>query len=95
MFWPKECNSVASDELRIILEDVKEKFDTVIAGYNLFSEKIDRLAKHNEAEHEQLQTEIMGLRRDLNEHRSNTELHGGSASSGDQRAAPAHDRQDD
>ena len=68
---------MSSDELRIILEDVKEKFDTVIEGYNLLSEKIDRLAKQNESEHEQLQTEILDLRRDMNEHRSNTELHGG------------------
>ena len=68
---------MASDELRIVLEDVKEKFDTVIEGNNLLSEKIDRLAKQNEAEHQQLQSEILGLRRDLNEHRSNTELHGG------------------
>jgi DUF917 family protein len=58
-------------------EDVKEKFDTVIEGYNLLSGKIDRLAKQNEAEHQQLETEIMGLKKDLNEHRSNTELHGG------------------
>jgi hypothetical protein len=64
---------VASDELKIVLEDVKEKFDTVIEGYNLLSGKIDKLAKQNEAEHQQLQTEIMGLKRDLNEHRSNTE----------------------
>jgi hypothetical protein len=49
----------------------------VIGGYNLLSGKIDRLAKQNEAEHRQLQTEITGLKRDLNEHRSNTELHGG------------------
>jgi hypothetical protein len=68
---------MASDELRIVLEDVKEKFDTVIEGNNLLGEKIDRLAKQNEAEHQQLQSEILGLRRDLNEHRSNTELHGG------------------
>ena len=68
---------MASDELRIILEDVKEKFDTVIEGYNFLSGKIDRLAEQNEAEHQQLQTEIIGLRKDLNEHRSNTELHGG------------------
>jgi hypothetical protein len=56
---------------------VKEKFDTVIEGYNLLSEKIDRLAMQNGAEHQQLQTEIIGLRKDLNEHRSSTELHGG------------------
>jgi seryl-tRNA synthetase len=68
---------MASDELKIVLEDVKEKFDTVIEGYNLLSEKIGRLSKQNEAEHRQLQTEITGLKRDLNEHRSNTELHGG------------------
>jgi len=68
---------MAPDELKIVLEDVKEKFDTVIEGYNLLSGKIDQLAKQNEAEHQGLQTEIMSLRRDLNEHRSNTELHGG------------------
>ena len=58
-------------------KDVKEKFDTVIEGYNLLSGKIDRLVKQNEAEHQQLETEIMGLRRDLNDHRSNTEFHSG------------------
>ena len=68
---------MASDELKIVLEDVKEKFDTVIEGYNVLTEKIDRLAKKNEAEHHELQMEITGLKRDLNEHRSNTELHGG------------------
>ena len=68
---------MASDELKIVLEDVKEKFDTVIEGYNLLSGKIDRLTKQNKAEHDELQIEIMGLKRDLNEHRSNTELHGG------------------
>jgi len=30
-------------------KDVKEKFDTVIEGYNLLSGKIDRLVKQNEA----------------------------------------------
>ena len=68
---------MASDELKIVLEDVKEKFDTVIEGYNLLSEKIDRLAKQNEVEHRELRTEITVLKRDLNEHRSSTELHGG------------------
>ena len=68
---------MACDELKIVLEDVKEKFDTAIEGYNLLSEKIDRLVKQNEVEHRQLQTEITGLKKDLNGHRSNTELHGG------------------
>ena len=68
---------MASDELKIVLEDVKEKFDTVIEGYDVLSEKIDRLAKQNEGEHHELQMEITGFKRDLNEHRSNTELHGG------------------
>ncbi len=68
---------MASDELKIVLEDGKEKFDTVIEGYNLLSEKIDRLARQNETEHRQLHAEISGLKKDLNGHRSNTELHGG------------------
>ena len=67
---------MASDELKIVLEDVKEKFDTVIEGDNLLSEKIDRLAGRNEAEHQRLQTEMTGLKADMNEHRSSTELHG-------------------
>jgi hypothetical protein len=67
---------MVSDELKIVVEDVKEKFDTVIEGYNLLSERIDGLPNQNEAEHEQLQTEITGLKRDLNEHRLSTELHG-------------------
>ena len=33
-------------ELKIVLEDVKEKFDTVIEGYNLLNEKLtDTLRK--------------------------------------------------
>ena len=59
------------------IKSKKEKFNTVIAGYNLLGEKIDRLSRQNEAEHRQLQTEITGLKREMNEHRSNTELHGG------------------
>jgi hypothetical protein len=72
----KKEGKMPSDELKIVLEDVKEKFDTVIEEYNLLSGKIDRLAKKNETEHQQLQIEVMGLKKDLNEHRSNTELHG-------------------
>jgi len=59
---------MASDELKIVLEVVEEKFDTVIEAYNLLSEKIDRLTRQNEVEHRQLQTEITGLNRGLNEH---------------------------
>ncbi len=54
---------MASDKLKSVLEDVKEKFDTVIEGYNLLSEKIDRLANQNEAEHRQLQTKITSHKR--------------------------------
>ena len=61
---------MASDELRIVLEDVKEKSDTVIEGYNFLSEKIDRVAK-------ELGDQIEGFRQDLDEHRSSTELHAG------------------
>jgi len=58
---------MASDELRIVLEEVKEKFDTIIGGYNFLSEKVDRVAK-------EIKEEISELRQDLNDHRSNTEL---------------------
>jgi hypothetical protein len=38
-----------SDELKIVLEDVKEKFDTVIEAFNLVKEKLDR---HEQTEEE-------------------------------------------
>ncbi len=60
---------MASDELRIVLENVKEKFATVIEGYNFLSEKVDRVAI-------KIREDIRELRQDLNDHRSNTELHG-------------------
>lgn len=80
-----------SDELRIILEDVKEKFDWVIEAVNMTNERLDRNEKAVEERFDKLETEILlvkkdiremkgdiqDLRQDLNDHRFNTELHGG------------------
>jgi len=43
---------MASDELKIVLEDVKEKFDLVIEAVNGVNEKLDR---HEQAEEERFQ----------------------------------------
>lgn len=66
-----------SDELKIVLEDVKEKFDTVIEGIHMINEKLDRHIKENRKEHEKFETGLLELKRDINEHRNNTELHHG------------------
>jgi len=66
---------MSSEDLRIILEDVKEKFGTVIAAVNMVGEKIDRHAEENKNEFDEVKKEILELRRDLNDHRQNTELH--------------------
>ena len=34
-----------SDELKIVLEDVKSKFDTVIEAFNMVRERLDRHEK--------------------------------------------------
>ena len=72
-----------SDEFKIILEDINEKFDLVIEGHKLLHEKLDRQAKENKEEHKEIRDKILyvkkdvsEIRRDLNEHRENTELHG-------------------
>ena len=39
---------MASDELKIVLEDVKEKFDTVIEGINMVRETLDRYEHKND-----------------------------------------------
>jgi predicted nuclease with TOPRIM domain len=41
-----------SDELKIVLEDVKEKFDTVIEAFDMVKEKLDR---HEQAEEGRVQ----------------------------------------
>jgi len=66
---------MSSEDLRIILEDVKEKFDTVIGAVNMVGEKLDRHAEENRNEFDEVKKEILELRRDLNDHRQNTELH--------------------
>ena len=76
-----------SDELKIVLEDVKEKFDTVIEAFNMVKERLDRHEKAEEERFERLGTEVLlikadvkEIRHDLSEHRNNTELHAKKAS---------------
>jgi len=66
---------MSSEDPRIILEDVKEKFDTVIEAVNMVGEKLDRHAEENRNGFDEVKKEILGLRRGLNDHRQNTELH--------------------
>jgi len=70
-----------SDELNIVLEDVKEKFDTVIEAFNMVNEKLDRHEQAEEERFQRLESEVLlikanvsEIRRDLNEHRDSTEL---------------------
>jgi len=66
-----------SDELQIVLKDVKEKFDTVIEGIHMISEKLDRHMEKNRKEHEKFEMGLLEFRRNINEHRNNTELNSG------------------
>ena len=82
---------MASDELKIVLEDVKGKFDTVIEAFNMVKETLDRHMEENRQEHQEfkmailnveanvsvLKTDVSEIRKDLNDHRDNTELHAG------------------
>jgi uncharacterized protein YaaN involved in tellurite resistance len=66
-----------SDEPKIALEDVKEKFETVMESIQMINEKLDRHIDENRKEHEKFEMGLLEFRRDLNEHRNNTELHRG------------------
>jgi hypothetical protein len=77
------------DEFKIILEDINEKFDTLIEGQNLLNEKLDRHIDENREEFKEVKKDILflkkdvfeikkdvsELRKDLNDHRESTELH--------------------
>jgi hypothetical protein len=58
---------MASDELRIILEDVKEKFDLVIGAVKMTNERIDRNEKAVEERFDKLDTEILLVKKDVRE----------------------------
>jgi len=78
-----------SDEPKIVLEDVKEKFDPVIEAFYVVKERLDR---HEQAEEEgfqgveerldrqegrlqRIEDRLTVLRKDFSDHRENTELH--------------------
>ncbi|MEJ2067195.1 MAG: hypothetical protein P8Y09_04435, partial [Deltaproteobacteria bacterium] len=54
-----------SDELKIVLEDVNEKFDTVIESFNMVRGSLDRFRDENKQEHEELRKDIVGLQADM------------------------------
>jgi hypothetical protein len=75
---------MASNELKIVLEDVKEKFDTVIEGISMVRKTLERHEQKNDEqfgkmdkEFLEIKRDIRELRQDLNDHRDNTELHTG------------------
>ncbi len=56
---------MASDELKIVLEGVKEKFDTVIEGINMVKEILDRHIEENREEHQEFKRAILGVEADV------------------------------
>ena len=71
-----------SDEFKNILTDINEKFDTLIEGQNLLNKKLDRHSDENKKEFKEVRSDLLILkkdvwevRKDLSEHRENTELH--------------------
>jgi len=73
------------DELKLVLEDVREKFDAVIEAFYRFKETLDRHIEENRKEHQEfskaipgVQADVSEMRKDLNDHRNNMEHHAGS-----------------
>lgn len=54
-----------SDELKIVLEDVNEKFDTVIEAFNMVKENLDQFRDENRQEHKEFKKDILGLQADM------------------------------
>jgi len=80
----KEDGKMASGELKIVLKDVKEKFDTIIEGINMVRETLERHEHKDDEQFRKMDMEFLEIRKDnreirqdLNDHRDNTELHAG------------------
>ncbi len=62
------------DEFKIILGDINETFGVLIERHKSLREQLERDREENRAEHKELRDEILLLRKDLHDHRNNTEL---------------------
>jgi chromosome segregation ATPase len=60
-----EREKMKGDEVKIILEDVSEKFDTIIEGQNLLNEKLDRHIEDNKEEFKEVKKDILYLKKDV------------------------------
>ena len=58
---------MASDELKIVLEVVKEKFDTAIEGINMVRETLERHEQKNDEQFKKIDMEFLGIRKDTRE----------------------------
>ena len=54
---------MASDELKIVLEDVKEKFDTVIEAVNMVRETLERHEQKNDEQFKKIDMEFLGTKK--------------------------------
>ncbi len=50
-----------SDELQIVLKDVKEKFDTMIEGIHMINEKLDRHIEESRKGREKFEMGLLEL----------------------------------
>jgi chromosome segregation ATPase len=53
------------DEIKILLEDVNEKFDLLMEGIRGVKETLDRDREENHKEHEEFKAEILSLKADV------------------------------
>jgi hypothetical protein len=53
------------DEFKIILEDINEKFDTMIEGHKLLNEKLDRQIEENRTEHKEIRDDVLFIKKDV------------------------------
>ncbi len=68
------------DEFTIILEDINEKFDTLIEGQSLLKERLDRHVDDEKKEFKEVRSDLFNLKKDvweiqkeLDSHRESTE----------------------
>jgi len=63
------------EHLEILLEDIKDKVEPILEGYDTLHSKIDRVEENLEEKIEFLGTKIDAVANDLAAHRADTESH--------------------
>lgn len=73
----KRIENMMAHHVGVAMEDAQHKFDLLIEGHQMLSERMDRMESRMDSRMDSLEAKIDGVATDLAAHRADTEAHRG------------------